>query len=215
MMPPVTVSFEPAKTCATPKSVSLMSPSGVSSRFEGLRSRWMIPASSCAFEGQANLDRQVDHFPPRNPLLASQPGGERFTRHVFHRVVVHLAVDAMVEQLDDVRVLELLQRVDLPHEAGDQPLLPRQRRRQQLERDDPASLLVTGQVDRPHAARAKLALDQVRPDSARFGADRSGRRHVACAWLWGGRNANLAGRQAQPAQRGRRQIGPVLVELRP
>jgi hypothetical protein len=63
---------EPRSKCATPKSRIFSSPSAVSCRFEGLRSRWITPCSCAATSPRASCEpRRITSFSGSGPLRSS------------------------------------------------------------------------------------------------------------------------------------------------
>ena len=63
----------------------------------------------------------------------------------------------------DVGVGELRRDPGLAHEPLAKPGLPREHRRQQLDRDQPVERHLAGQVDHAHAAAPELPLERVTP----------------------------------------------------
>ena len=111
-------------------------------------------------------------------FLAPHHPQQRLALDVLHRVVVVLAVDAAVEQLDDVRVLELPHRVDFAVESLDEPAFPGERGGEHFIRPFPRRLApgstCTLQIDVSHPAGADPFDNPVRTDPLGSHVDRYG-----------------------------------------
>jgi hypothetical protein len=99
----------------------------------------------------------------QRPALVQQPAEVR-SLDPAHRDVEAAVVVACVVDGDHVRVVELRGHARLAHEAGPEPLVARELRRDHLERDDPVELAVAGAIDHAHAAAARDRLDGVAGD---------------------------------------------------
>src|SRR6185312_9518599 len=86
---------------------------------------------------------------------------ERAPVEVLHRDVVGALGAAAVEDRDDVRMVQAGRALRLPPEALDELVVGCVPVVEQLERDAPPELLVLGEIDVRHPARAELALDDV------------------------------------------------------
>src|SRR5439155_13217291 len=108
---------------------------------------------------------------------AGEPRVQRFAFQVLHdqeanrvatgvcRGVARGRCFADVEQRTDVRMGELRNRARLALEALTIPLVSRERRWQNLDRDDAIEACITGAIDLAHSAGTNRVLDLVRSET--------------------------------------------------
>ena len=121
----------------------------------------MIPLRCAKRERAEDLARVVDRDRDRRRAVADEQLLERAPVEVLHRDVVGALGAAAVEDRDDVRVVEPGGALRLAPEALDELVVGGVPVVQQLQRDAAAELLVLGEIDVGHPARAELALDHV------------------------------------------------------
>ena len=130
----------------------------------GLRSRWTIPwrcAASSAWQICRRRRRASSGW--NGPLL--EPIGQALAvEELHHEVVAPVGQPPEREDVDDVRVADLVDRARLVDEPAHQLGIGGDLRRQHLDRDALADDGLDAGVDRPHAALADLALDAVLAD---------------------------------------------------
>ena len=114
-------------------------------------------------ERREDLPRVVDRDPERRRAARDEQLLERAPLEVLHRDVVGALGLAAVVDRDDVRVREPGGVLRLAAEALDELLVAGVPVVEDLDRDAPAELLVFGEIDVRHAARAELPDDQVAP----------------------------------------------------
>ena len=114
-------------------------------------------------ERAQDLARVLDRDGDRRRPVPDEQLLQRSPFEVLHRDVVGPLRVAAVEDRDDVRMVEARGALRLPAEPLDELLVGGMALVQQLQRDIPAQLLVLGEVDVGHPARAELALDHVAP----------------------------------------------------
>ena len=129
------VSAVTSRSLAMPKSVSLSMPSRVIIRFDGFRSRWMMPFSWACCRALTKLLDVADDFLPAEPAAAGQHAVERFAVDELHRDERRLLVPPRGDQPHDVRMLELLEDVGLALEPGHRPFVAEQAERDDLQGD--------------------------------------------------------------------------------
>src|SRR5271165_5126442 len=90
---------------------------------------------------------------------------KRLAVKILHDQVRHVAFggfcDAKIRDVDDVGMAQTAAGLRFALEAGEKLWLRRPFRSDHFERDDPSGSEVRGQIDVPHAARAKLLVDAV------------------------------------------------------
>ena len=164
---------------ATPKSITLGTgfPSmRVTSTFDGLMSRWMIPLLMRVLDRPAHRDEQLEPMPGREPLPVAVLVDRDAVDQLHHEVRPAGVGGAGVEDPGDAGVVHQGQGLALGLEAGDD-LLGIHARLDDLQRDLAMDgPLLLGEEDDAHAALAEPADDRVGPD-ARAGplGDRAGR----------------------------------------
>ena len=126
-------------------------------------SRWTIPFRCAKRSADEDLPRVVDRDPERRRAARDEQLLERPPLEVLHRDVVGALGLAAVVDRDDVRVREAGGVLRLAPEALDELLVARVPVVEDLDRDAPAELLVLGEIDVRHPARAELPDDQVAP----------------------------------------------------
>ena len=157
---------------ATPRSITLTTWSSVMSTFSGLRSRWIDPRVVDGDEALGDLPPDVTAELLGDPLQLVQEATEGLPLDVLHDEEVLLVPiheqGVAVEAPDDVVLLDRLPDLRLAQEA-----LEEARRLQEVGMDDlqgdAAAVVQTGglaldlgEVDLPHAARAKFGDDRRR-----------------------------------------------------
>ena len=148
---------------AIPKSVTLRRPSRADDDVVRLDVAVDDPVAVREGERAQDLARVLDRDRDRRRPVADEQLLQRPPVEVLHRDVVGALRLAAVEDRDDVRVVEARRALRLAAEALDELLVGGVPLVQQLQRDLPAELLVLGEVDVGHPARAELALDHVAP----------------------------------------------------
>ncbi len=103
-----------------------------------------------------DLDRDIDRAQRLERGLLADQLLERAARQVLHRDVVRVLEAAAVIDADHVRMLEAGGRLGLAPEAFDEVWVGGKPIVQELQRDPARQLLVLGQENVRHAARAKL-----------------------------------------------------------
>ena len=157
---------------ATPKSITLGTawPSiSVTSTFDGLMSRWMIPLWwACSIDRHTATNR-LEPRPERKPLAIAVLVDRDAVDELHHEERPAAVGGAGVEDPRDAGVVHERQGLALGLEAGDD-LFGVHARLDDLERDLAADgALLLGEEDDSHAALAELADDRVGAD-ARAGA---------------------------------------------
>ena len=151
-----------SRSLARPKSRILAWPSGVTTMFSGLMSRWTMPASWAFCRPPADLARDLEGA-QEVELAALDQGLDRLALDQLHRDEEALGPLVHVVDLGDRGVGDRGRRARLLEEAVLAVLVPRELRGQHLEGHRPAEAGVAGPVDDAHAALARAA---PRPGSA-------------------------------------------------
>ena len=112
-------------------------------------------------ERAEDLPRVVDRDRDRRRAVADEQLLERAPVEVLHRDVVGALGAAAVEDRDDVRVVQAGGALRLAPEPLDELLVGGMPVVEQLQRDAASELLILGEIDVRHPARAELALDHV------------------------------------------------------
>ena len=108
----------------------------------------------------ATVYQQLDRFLDRELAVARQAVAQRLALDVWHDVVEVVSRLTTVVQRQDTGMLQVGGDLDLA-EKSLWPDRCGQRGMEHLDRDLPVMLEVFGEVDRPHAAVAELALEPV------------------------------------------------------
>jgi hypothetical protein len=121
------------------------------------------PAAVCEADGAEDLARDLDRRRDGKGALGDDPVLQAPALQVLHRDVVGTLGLAPVVDGDDVRVGQARRVLGLAPEALDELVVARVPLVQDLDRHAPPELLVLGEVDVGHPARAELAQDAVAP----------------------------------------------------
>ncbi len=110
------------------------------------------------FQGRAYLRGHVENLRPAEALLVVQHIGAVASLNVFHHEIEKSFVSAGLVKVDDVRVIELSQDVDLALKALDGAGVRGQFASEHLDGRAACAALLVSQVNAPHAPAANLAL---------------------------------------------------------
>ena len=126
-----------------------------------MTSRWTIPARCAADEPRQDRIHDRDRLRDREPALFAQQLAQRDAGQVLHDEIRHVAVLALIEDVDDVRVGEARGRARLLDEAALEDGVVAQVAVHDLERDPPLESQVGRHVHGRHPAARNARADPV------------------------------------------------------
>ena len=116
-------------------------------------------------EGRADLEGDVDHIAPRKPAAMLDQIVEPAPLDEFHGVPVMTLVVTGVVELDDVRMGELGESLDLAFESLEKAGLLGEVGSEDLDRGLPTGDFFLGEMDAPHAAAPDFAREDPSAES--------------------------------------------------
>ena len=105
-------------------------------------------------ERLANIDADLDRFPPLDALSARQPFLQRFAVDRLHHIEENSVLLAPAEQLHNVGVAKFLERFDFAGKPISKIFVLRQTGRQGFDRCLLSRFVVRSQINRTHSALA-------------------------------------------------------------